>query len=263
MRGQCYTLWRREAAGGFVCTMYMYSTVVYVINTVLQASQFWGVFSQVSRHRDKILSPDSKMSLCWYSALPLDNWYPDLMEELLDQISRVQEGELGVKEFQVAVLSALLSIMRDQVNLQPQTFLWREKSIGWICNSHGAKSIRTLGGPTSNWWIDLTSNSLESWATYNAMGVLCRKVWTKPSVIWLKRSSGWSWARTRISSLTPQPRTRVRKVRAELDVSRPLTALVISLPLNPQCLTVNSPAVQDCSRLSIQFTGCCALFDGT
>ena len=53
------------------------------------------------------------------------------MEELLDQISRVQEGELGVKEFQVAVLSALLSIMRDQVNLQPPTFLWREKKY-WL-----------------------------------------------------------------------------------------------------------------------------------
>ena len=39
------------------------------------------------------------------------------MEELLDQISRVQEGELGVKEFQVAVLSALLDIMKEQESL--------------------------------------------------------------------------------------------------------------------------------------------------
>ena len=36
------------------------------------------------------------------------------MEELQEQIRRVQEGDLGVKEFQVAVLSALLTIMRDQ-----------------------------------------------------------------------------------------------------------------------------------------------------
>ena len=32
----------------------------------------------------------------------------------MDKISRVQEGELGVSEFQVAVLTALLSIMQDQ-----------------------------------------------------------------------------------------------------------------------------------------------------
>ena len=36
------------------------------------------------------------------------------MEVLVDKISRVQEGELGVSEFQVAVLTALLSIMQDQ-----------------------------------------------------------------------------------------------------------------------------------------------------
>ena len=32
----------------------------------------------------------------------------------MDKISRVQEGELGVAEFQVAVLTSLLSIMQDQ-----------------------------------------------------------------------------------------------------------------------------------------------------
>ena len=37
-----------------------------------------------------------------------------MMEVLVDKISRVQEGELGVSEFQVAVLTALLSIMQDQ-----------------------------------------------------------------------------------------------------------------------------------------------------
>ena len=37
-----------------------------------------------------------------------------MMEVLVDKISRVQEGELGGAEFQVAVLTALLSIMQDQ-----------------------------------------------------------------------------------------------------------------------------------------------------
>ena len=42
----------------------------------------------------------------------------------MDKISRVQEGELGVAEFQVAVLTALLSIMQDQArpsSLAPST----------------------------------------------------------------------------------------------------------------------------------------------
>ena len=49
-----------------------------------------------------------------------------MMEVLVDKISRVQEGELGVAEFQVAVLTALLSIMQDQArpsSLAPSTEL--------------------------------------------------------------------------------------------------------------------------------------------
>merc|ERR1712026_194148 len=37
-----------------------------------------------------------------------------MMEVLVEKISRVQEGELSVGEFQVAVLTSLLSIMQDQ-----------------------------------------------------------------------------------------------------------------------------------------------------
>ena len=39
------------------------------------------------------------------------------MEVLVEKISRVQEGELSVGEFQVAVLTSLLSIMQDQARL--------------------------------------------------------------------------------------------------------------------------------------------------
>ena len=39
------------------------------------------------------------------------------MESLLNQISLVKEGELGVKEFQLAVLTALLSLMKEQESL--------------------------------------------------------------------------------------------------------------------------------------------------
>ena len=39
------------------------------------------------------------------------------MEVLLEHITKVEQREMGVKEFQVAVLSALLSIMREQESL--------------------------------------------------------------------------------------------------------------------------------------------------
>ena len=39
------------------------------------------------------------------------------MNALLDHITKVKEDELGVKEFQVAVLSALLDIMKEQESL--------------------------------------------------------------------------------------------------------------------------------------------------
>jgi hypothetical protein len=39
------------------------------------------------------------------------------MESLLDHITMVQEEELGVKEFQMAVLGALLSLMKEQESL--------------------------------------------------------------------------------------------------------------------------------------------------
>ena len=39
------------------------------------------------------------------------------MDTLLQHITRVQEQELGVKEFQVVVLSALLNIMKEQESL--------------------------------------------------------------------------------------------------------------------------------------------------
>ena len=39
------------------------------------------------------------------------------MNVLLDHITKVKEDELGVKEFQVAVLSALLDIMKEQESL--------------------------------------------------------------------------------------------------------------------------------------------------
>ena len=39
------------------------------------------------------------------------------MEELVQQISRVQESELGVKDFQLAVLSALVELLKEQEKL--------------------------------------------------------------------------------------------------------------------------------------------------
>lgn len=39
------------------------------------------------------------------------------MDILLDHITQVKEEELGVKEFQVVVLSALLNIMKEQESL--------------------------------------------------------------------------------------------------------------------------------------------------
>ena len=39
------------------------------------------------------------------------------MDILLDHITKIKEGELGVKEFQVVVLSALLNIMKEQESL--------------------------------------------------------------------------------------------------------------------------------------------------
>ena len=39
------------------------------------------------------------------------------MESLLNHITMVQEEELGVKEFQMAVLSALLTLMKEQESL--------------------------------------------------------------------------------------------------------------------------------------------------
>lgn len=39
------------------------------------------------------------------------------MNALLEHITKVKEDELGVKEFQVAVLSALLDIMKEQESL--------------------------------------------------------------------------------------------------------------------------------------------------
>ena len=39
------------------------------------------------------------------------------MEVLLEHITKVEQKEMGVKEFQVAVLSALLSIMKEQESL--------------------------------------------------------------------------------------------------------------------------------------------------
>ena len=39
------------------------------------------------------------------------------MESLLTHITMVQEEELGVKEFQMAVLSALLTLMKEQESL--------------------------------------------------------------------------------------------------------------------------------------------------
>ena len=35
----------------------------------------------------------------------------------MDHITKIKEGELGVKEFQVVVLSALLNIMKEQESL--------------------------------------------------------------------------------------------------------------------------------------------------
>ena len=49
------------------------------------------------------------------------------MESLLDHISMVQEEELGVKEFQMAVLSALLTLMKEQESLNNTLKVLTEK----------------------------------------------------------------------------------------------------------------------------------------
>ena len=49
------------------------------------------------------------------------------MESLLDHISTVQEEELGVKEFQMAVLSSLLTLMKEQESLNNTLKILTEK----------------------------------------------------------------------------------------------------------------------------------------
>ena len=49
------------------------------------------------------------------------------MERLLENITMVQEEELGVKEFQMAVLSALLSLMKEQESLNETLRILTEK----------------------------------------------------------------------------------------------------------------------------------------
>ena len=49
------------------------------------------------------------------------------MESLLNHISTVQEEELGVKEFQMAVLSALLTLMKEQESLNNTLKILTEK----------------------------------------------------------------------------------------------------------------------------------------
>ena len=49
------------------------------------------------------------------------------MESLLTHITMVQEEELGVKEFQMAVLSALLTLMKEQESLNNTLKILTEK----------------------------------------------------------------------------------------------------------------------------------------
>ena len=49
------------------------------------------------------------------------------MESLLNHITMVQEEELGVKEFQMAVLSALLTLMKEQESLNNTLKILTEK----------------------------------------------------------------------------------------------------------------------------------------
>ena len=49
------------------------------------------------------------------------------MERLLENITMVQEEELGVKEFQMAVLSALLTLMKEQESLNDTLRILTEK----------------------------------------------------------------------------------------------------------------------------------------
>ena len=51
------------------------------------------------------------------------------MNALLDHITKVKEDELGVKEFQVAVLSALLDIMKEQESLNKTLFFRTSLSV--------------------------------------------------------------------------------------------------------------------------------------
>ena len=49
------------------------------------------------------------------------------MESLLEHIITVKEEELGIKEFQMAVLSALLTLMKEQESLNNTLKILTEK----------------------------------------------------------------------------------------------------------------------------------------